>query len=80
MKGSNPMQEIFEDPKKCLECIVEARKIFSNKNTTKEQYEKMQETLASGYLYAPVDIKYMFTATLDESAMRKLYFNFTEDK
>ena len=69
------MKEIFSEKEYCYGQISEARKIFGNKETTKAQYDAMEDALGLGILYAPdEDVALAFQATLHEATMRKFYF------
>jgi len=68
------MKELFEDRENCFQCIRDARKLFGDMDTTESQYQKMEDTLAFGFLYCPEDLQHLFEATLRESEIRKFYF------
>lgn len=71
---SGPIEDLFKDEKYCHSQIIEARQIFGNKTTTREQYTAMEKTLGLGYLYCPESLKELFHSTLLEATNRQTFF------
>jgi hypothetical protein len=72
--NQNILKENFSDKEFCMSQLREAREIFGNRNTTKEQYEAMERVLSFAFLYCPEEIQFMVEATLNEAELRKIYF------
>lgn len=70
------VQEYYSKEKNCSKELLMARKIFSDKNTTEEQYDNMERCLAFMYAYGPEKLQDMIWGTMVEATMRKGYFNF----
>lgn len=70
------MQELFNDKEYCYSQIREAREIFGNRNTTREQFDAMMRALAFGMLYCPEDIRTFFESTLKEATLRQCHYEF----
>jgi hypothetical protein len=67
------MEELFKDKAYCNTQIVEARKQFGNVNTTDEQLDKINDTLAFMYIYCPDELQSIVLATMNELEKRRLY-------
>jgi hypothetical protein len=65
--------KMFKDDNYCKEQLVEARKIFGDINTTREQYEAMEEVVGLIYLYND-NLQCLAEATLHEATIRKVGF------
>ena len=68
------IQELFSNKEYCYDQLREARKIFTDINSTEKQYEAMETTLAFMYLYCSEDLQSIVFATLNEAQMRKYRF------
>jgi hypothetical protein len=60
--------EYYTDRDNCISEIQTARKTFTDKQTTEEQYDAMEKALGIMLLYCAVE------ATLFEAEYRRLYF------
>lgn len=65
------IQELYKSKDFCLGQVREARKIFTNINTTRKEWEAMEQSLAFAYIYCPKELGGIILATLDESEKRK---------
>ena len=68
------IEEHYSSEEQCKQEIVEARKIFGNKTTTREQFDAMQKALGLMYLYCPENMQGIVKATLNESVIRETHF------
>jgi hypothetical protein len=68
------IQEHFSDKKTCFASIAEARKAWGNRNTTREQFDGLEQGLGLLYLYCPEDIMDIVQSTLDEATTRRTHF------
>ena len=54
--------------------LVDTREIFGNCHTTREKFEGMERALLFAKLYAPSQFDALIDASLDEAAIRRMYF------
>jgi hypothetical protein len=66
--------EYYTDRDNCISEIQTARKTFTDKQTTEEQYDAMEKALGIMLLYCPDGLRGAVEATLFEAEYRRLYF------
>ena len=66
-------EKMFEDENFCNTEILEARKLFSNKNATFDQYQNLIKGLMIMLIYCPEKLTSMVEATIREAERRQLY-------
>lgn len=64
----------YMDRDNCITEIQVARKAFTDKTTTEEQYDAMEKALGIMLLYCPESIRSAVEATLFEAEYRRFYF------
>ena len=63
----------FKDEENCKKEILEARKLFENKNATFDQYQNLTKALMIMLIYCPEGIYPSVQATILETQMRERY-------
>ena len=67
---------VFLDDEKTNEVILEAREIFGNKKTTRDQYEIMMKTVGLAMVHCSEKMKGFAQSTWLEANMRKVYYEY----
>lgn len=70
------IEKIFSDTETVKILLYDARKVFTDPKTTREQYYAMKEGLSLAQLYCPENLQLSVKAVLSEAEIRKtLYFD-----
>lgn len=69
-----PIQEYYGNEDNCYKDIGLARKVFGDTRTTRESYDAMEKGLGLMLLYCPDHLYNIVHITLQESTMRRFYF------
>ena len=75
MPEANLITEHFADKDNCYYGLGQARKCFTNSNTTQAEYEAMEKGLGLMYLYCPDELTSIVEATRQEATQRAMYFS-----
>jgi len=71
---ADELHEYFQDEKNCYRDLGAARKAFGSTTTTEAEYDQMEKTLGLMFLHCPENLQDVVLATLEESTVRRFYF------
>jgi hypothetical protein len=66
------ISEYYADRQTCIDELQLARKVFTNVNSTLDEWEGVERALGFMYLYCPENLRVMVHATLSELNKRKM--------
>jgi hypothetical protein len=73
------ISEYYADRENCVKEIQLARKVFTNKDSTPEEWDGVQKALGFMYFYCPDDILPAVAANLEELHKRKSFLELAPD-